>query len=99
MASSSSTSGEQLLMSGGRKTPEDLLLTSPTPDDEHEEDSVTPVLVLDDESMDMKELVKLVKNLDVKSGDSVNEIKLLRETVTSFGIKIGKENSRVCKAG
>ena len=71
-------------MSGGRKTPEDLLLTSPTPDDEHEEDSVTPVLVLDDESMDMKELVKLVKNLDVKSGEFENEIKLLRETVTSL---------------
>ena len=40
-------------MSGGRKTP---FLTSPTPDDAHEEDSVTPVLVLDDDSMDMKEL-------------------------------------------
>ena len=91
LASSSSTSGEQLLMSGGRKTPEDLFLTSPTPDDAHEEDSVTPVLVLDDDSMDMKELVKLVKNLDVKSGDSVNEIKLLRETVTSLALKLEKK--------
>ena len=87
--SSSSTSGECLLLSGGRKTPEDLIFTGPAPD----EDVIEPLIEVKEtaDKDPVKELVKLVKDIAVKSDDSCDEIKLLRESIANLASKLEKK--------
>ena len=101
--SSSSTSGECLLASGGRQTPEDLLLTGPhtsediedEPRESLEKDTANedineePTKILEDDTVN--ELVKLVKDIAVKSGDSYTEIQHLRESITTLVSKLEKK--------
>ena len=85
-SSSSSTPAEMLLASGGRKTPEDIILTRPeTPVEDVIEDEGDKEY-LDSEAL--KKLLQTLKNIDLKSDDSLNEIKLLRDNINSLSSKL-----------
>ena len=82
-SSSLPPSDELLLLSGGRETPELNLFSRPE----------TPLENLDDnEERDdtFKELIRIVKNIYVNSGQSLQEIKMLKENVTSLESKMKK---------
>ena len=91
------------MASGGRQTPEDLLLTGPhtsediedEPRESLEKDTANedlneePTKILEDDTVN--ELVKLVKDIAVKSGDSYTEIQHLRESITTLVSELEKK--------
>ena len=85
---SSTTDTERLLATGGRKTPEDNILVRPeTPAYEEEslEDEKEKLYL---ESDHVKTLLETLKKVDLKSDDSLNEIKLLRDNISSLASKL-----------
>ena len=76
-----SSSDEILLSSGGRKTPEMNIFSRPE----------TPVELFEEkEDVNYKELIKIVKKIDINSENSLQEIKLLKQNVVSLESKLKK---------
>ena len=76
-------------------TDESLLVETPSDDINLEEEVLEEVAV--DKSDNLKYLVKIVKNIDLNLEISLNEIKLLRENISTLASKLEKKMPEFAK--